>query len=143
MKRLILFIAFALSFLFVAPAFTTPVFAAKGCGSNSTFFGLKPWYASLETEEVDGHCEIAASNFSEDQLFTTVWAIVLTVLTDLFFLSGLGAVLMVIYSGFRYITSAGNVGAATQAKNTLVGSIVGLVIILAAHIIVNVILGFF
>lgn len=56
---------------------------------------------------------------------------------------GVVAVVMIIVGGFKYTTSAGDPGAVTKAKNTLIGAIVGLVIVVLAYVIVNFVIGVF
>lgn len=53
---------------------------------------------------------------------------------------GLLAILMIIWSGFRFTTSNGDPGKVKQAKMALVYSIVGLVVALLAFAIVNFVL---
>ena len=55
----------------------------------------------------------------------------------MFFIIGAIAVVMIIYSGIRYTTSAGNPAGVTAAKNSLIYSIVGLVVAILAYAIVN------
>jgi len=50
------------------------------------------------------------------------------------------AVIMIIYGGFRYITSGGDSGSVGNAKNTLIYAIVGLVIVALAQLIVHFVL---
>ena len=54
---------------------------------------------------------------------------------------GFVAVIMVIYGGFRYITSGGESGSVGNAKNTLIYAIVGLIIVALAQFIVHFALG--
>lgn len=56
------------------------------------------------------------------------------------FIVGAVAVLMIIYGGFRYITSGGDSGSVGNAKNTLIYAIVGLIIVALAQIIVQFVL---
>jgi hypothetical protein len=53
---------------------------------------------------------------------------------------GVVAVIMIIYGGFRYITSGGDSGSVGNAKNTLIYAIVGLIIVALAQIIVHYVL---
>jgi hypothetical protein len=55
-------------------------------------------------------------------------------------LVGIVAVIMIIYGGFRYITSGGDSGSVGNAKNTLIYAIVGLVIVALAQVIVRFVL---
>ncbi len=53
---------------------------------------------------------------------------------------GVVAVIMIIYGGFRYITSGGDSGNVTNAKNTILYALVGLVIVALAQFIVKFVL---
>lgn len=53
---------------------------------------------------------------------------------------GIIAVIMLIYGGFRYITSGGSSERVGSAKNTLIYAIIGLVIVALAQIIVHFVL---
>jgi hypothetical protein len=53
---------------------------------------------------------------------------------------GVVSVLMIIYGGFRYITSGGESGGVTSAKNTIMYAVIGLVIVALAQIIVRYVL---
>jgi ABC-type Co2+ transport system permease subunit len=59
------------------------------------------------------------------------------------FLLGAVAVVMVIFGGFKYVTSAGDSSAVTSAKNTILYAVVGLVVAASAYAIVNFALGRF
>lgn len=54
---------------------------------------------------------------------------------------GIIAVIMIIYGGFKYITSGGDSGNVSGAKNTLIYAIVGLIIVALAQFIVHFVLG--
>ena len=47
------------------------------------------------------------------------------------------SIIMIIYGGFRYITSGGDSGRVGNAKNTLIYAIIGLIIVALAQLIVN------
>ena len=49
---------------------------------------------------------------------------------------GIIAIIMIIYGGFRYITSGGDSGRVGAAKNSLIYAIVGLIIVAFAQLIV-------
>lgn len=53
---------------------------------------------------------------------------------------GMVSVVMIIYGGFRYITSGGDSGKVTGAKNTIIYAVIGLVIVVLAQVIVKFIL---
>lgn len=50
------------------------------------------------------------------------------------------SIIMIIYGGFRYITSGGDSGKVGSAKNTLIYAIVGLIIVALAQLIVRVVI---
>lgn len=56
-------------------------------------------------------------------------------------LVGIIAVIMIIFGGFRYITSGGDSSKVGSAKNTIIYAIVGLVIVAFAQFIVKFVLG--
>ena len=53
------------------------------------------------------------------------------------FIVGAIAVLMIIYGGFRYITSGGDATKVTAAKNTILYGLIGLIIVAVAQILVQ------
>jgi len=113
-------------------------------GDSGEFFGLKGWYEYLECDtDSNGRQTVAGSNFEKGNLTKTIWTVILTLLTDAFFIVGLVAVVMIVVGGAKFVLSAGDAGAAEKAKKTIVGAVVGLIIGLVAHLIVNTILGLF
>lgn len=60
-----------------------------------------------------------------------------TIVNVLLFIVGVIAVIMIIVSGVRYTASAGNANSVAGAKNTLMYSIIGLVVAIFAYAIVN------
>lgn len=66
-----------------------------------------------------------------------------TIINTMLFMVGMLSVVMIIYSGLRYITAHGDKEQINSAKNTLIYSIVGLVIAILAYAIVNWVMGRF
>lgn len=64
-----------------------------------------------------------------------------TITNVLLFIVGALAVIMIIFGGIRYVTSAGNSSAVTAAKNTILYAIVGLIVAFLAFAAVNWVLG--
>lgn len=54
----------------------------------------------------------------------------------------IAAVVMLIYGGFLYITSAGNTDNATKGKTAIVNALIGIVIIVLSYIIVQIVYRF-
>lgn len=66
---------------------------------------------------------------------------VITRITNIVLLAiGFISVIMLLYGGFRYIVSGGDSKKVTDAKNTILYAIIGLVIALLAYAIVNFVL---
>ena len=63
------------------------------------------------------------------------------IINILLFLIGAIAVIMIIIGGLRYVTSGGDQGQITGAKNTILYAVIGLVIAVMAFAIVNFVLG--
>jgi len=63
--------------------------------------------------------------------------ILTTITNTLLFIVGALAVIMIIFGGIRYATSAGNSSSVTAAKNTILYAIVGLIIAFLAFAVVN------
>lgn len=55
-----------------------------------------------------------------------------SVVKTLLFIIGAASVVMIIYGGFRYVTSAGEASAVKSAKDTIMYAVVGLVVALVA-----------
>jgi hypothetical protein len=64
-------------------------------------------------------------------------------LNIMYFLAGMIAVVVIIVAGIMYSTSAGDQARITKAKNLIVYSIAGLVVILSAFAITNFVTGRF
>ena len=63
--------------------------------------------------------------------------LITTIINVLLFLIGVLSVIMIIYGGFRFVTSGGSAESVKSAKNTILYSIVGLVVAILAFAIVN------
>lgn len=70
-------------------------------------------------------------------------SLIKTLINTLLFVVGALAVIMIIVSGILYVTSTGDAGRVAKAKNTLMYSIVGLVVAFLAYAIVNWVLDIF
>ena len=66
---------------------------------------------------------------------------ILTQIINIFsWIVGVVSVIMIIYGGFRYITSGGDSNGVTAAKNTILYAIIGLVIVALSQVIVQFVL---
>lgn len=64
-------------------------------------------------------------------------SIIKTIVNALLFLIGVVAVIMIIWAGVQYTTSAGDSSKVATAKNTIVYAVVGLIVAIFAYAIVN------
>ncbi|HPQ82448.1 MAG TPA: hypothetical protein PL191_01765 [Candidatus Saccharimonas sp.] len=67
----------------------------------------------------------------------SVGDIIKTVVNVLLYILGAVAVIMIIIGGIKYTTSQGDSSAVTSAKNTILYSVIGLIVALIAYAIVN------
>ena len=81
--------------------------------------------------------QTSATAVDENKLSGTVK----TILQIVIGIVGVLAVIMIIFGGIQYTTSAGDTGRVTKAKNTILYGIIGLVISLLAFAIVTWVLG--
>lgn len=92
--------------------------------------------AGIKATCTEPNCEVTKENAS-----TKANDIVADVINIFSWIVGVVSVIMVIFAGFKYITSAGDAGKVTSAKNTLLYALVGLVIVALAQAIVWFVLG--
>lgn len=62
---------------------------------------------------------------------------VVSVVNILTYIAGVIILVLIIYAGYKYISSGGDSNKVNSAKSTLIGAIVGLVIIVLAQVIVH------
>ncbi len=126
MKKIKILVAAIASFCAVSGAalFSAPVFASYSCPSGTLRAG--------ESVSNLAQCNIDKQEDNED-LISSVKTIINVVLGVL----ALVAVVMIIVGGISYTTSQGDPTKATKARNTILYSIIGLVISLLAFAIVN------
>jgi len=67
--------------------------------------------------------------------------IITTIINTMLFIAGALSVIMIIFGGLRYVTSAGNSSNVTAAKNTVMYAIIGLIVAFLAYAAVNFVLG--
>ena len=122
------------------------VFAEPGEGGSCSteFLGLRPWYYGLDgIGWMDGSCNIKSpdrglgsdGDTAGDNLAKFVWTIILNILVDLFTVAGVVALGFVIYGGYLFLRSGGDVAFATKGRKTLTAALVGLLIVTLANVI--------
>lgn len=92
--------------------------------------------AGANLDVKDTSCDSATDTAAQDKVNN-----LLTTIINLFSLIvGIVAVIMIIVGGFKYITSGGDSGNVTGAKNTILFAVVGLIIVALAQFIVRFVL---
>lgn len=95
-------------------------------------------YADAKLQVQSGLSKVSGASTGSD--LPTIASKVVNVML---FIVGILAVIMIIFSGIRYITAHGDKGQVESAKNTLIYSIVGLVVAIIAYAIVSWVTGLF
>lgn len=89
----------------------------------------------------DGACAVDDASCSNgDDAQTKVRDMIKKVINIFSLVIGVVAVIMIILGGFKYITSGGDSGNVTGAKNTILYAVIGLIIVALAQIIVRFVL---
>ncbi|GAC1570487.1 MAG: hypothetical protein NVS3B23_02360 [Candidatus Saccharimonadales bacterium] len=104
-----------------------PNIAAQAC-SGATTNSLDPTAGGDE------------SSCKGTQASDTVTNIIKIVVTIFSIIVGIAAILMIIVGGFKYVTSTGDPGKVSSAKNTILYALIGLVIVALAQFIVRFVL---
>lgn len=108
------------------PAMASAASDIQGCLSSG---------ASL-TVTAGGTCSGGSNTNGADKVNT----IVTTIVNIFSAIVGVVSVIMIIYGGFKYISSGGDSGKVTEAKNTIIYAVIGLVIVALAQFIVQFVL---
>lgn len=93
--------------------------------------------ATVQANILDKACEVDPSSDVCKSKNDKAENIVSPVVNLLFWLVGVLSVIMLIWGGIRYATSAGDSNKVTGAKNTIIYSIVGLAVALLSYAIVS------
>lgn len=117
---------------------TAPVLAPAVITHASVRSGLCEGITATESPTGQG---VNSEACATDEAGTTgINSIIKTVIDIFSLIIGAIAVIMIIYGGFKYITSAGNDSNVSAAKNTILYALIGLVIVALAQIIVRFVL---
>jgi len=128
-----LLISVAFMFSFVAPLAHAGLFDGAKNDACGAVGATKPVGSGSTKAEV---CDEDKLQKGATSLSTTLNNII----DVISILVGIAAVIMLIVSGFRYITSGGDSGKITSAKNNFIFALVGLVIVALAQTIVKYVL---
>lgn len=114
---------------------TPPPASPQEC--SQSFLGFPTWYQYLT---LDADCNIDTSNSNTSKNYIPI-LIAMGILDILLYLSGIVAVLILMYGGFQYLTSTGDSSKISAAKTTITNAIIGVVIALVASQLVGFIAG--
>ena len=123
LKSMIMIAVLAMGFAVPLALPAVPAYAATSASKNAACEGI-----GLS----GGNCGVGAE--------ARVGNLIKTIVQVLSVIVGIAAVIMVIISGFKYITSGGDTNSIASAKNTLVYAIVGLIIVAISQFIVTFVL---
>jgi hypothetical protein len=136
MKKIFLVCVLLAVFLVGGLSMPKTAFAEVAPGCSSTFLGLPAWYKYLDVGEQDGDpCAIIGPTKDGTQDFDMLAALPLIGLAIVEILTRIAAIIsvgFVMYGGFRYITSQGEPENTKSARQTIINSLIGLVISLIA-----------
>lgn len=116
--------------LFAAPMVAPVYVSALDCNGIQDCVGQ----GTDETDPNGGNSVDAETKVSE---------ITKQVINIFSWLVGIVSVIMVIVGGFQYVTSGGDSGKVTSAKNTIMYALIGIVIVALAQVMVKFVLGKF
>jgi hypothetical protein len=74
---------------------------------------------------------------NDENVNTDLPGLITIVVNTLLIIVGAVAVIMLIWGGFKYITSAGDASAVSSAKNTILYAVIGIIVAVLAYAIVN------
>lgn len=112
--------------LAVVPAVAVPAAVSAADIGNNLKCG-----SNLDTTGADCDVTEGATNLNN----------VITDIVNIFsVIVGIVSVIMIIYGGFRYVTSGGDSGNVSSAKNTIIYAVIGLVVVALAQFIVQFVL---
>lgn len=93
---------------------------------------------TVQAQAIDAACSAnPGSAICSGGSGASVESVVQIVVNILLFIVGIISVVMIIIGGIRYATSAGNASSVTAAKNTILYSIIGLIVAFVAFAVVN------
>lgn len=127
-------ITLAAVFSLAAPLALTATVSAESGGSPDINSGL---CQGVNLQAGNTGCNPANDTAANDKINT----IIKLVINIFSLVVGVVAVIMIIVGGLKYITSGGDSGNITGAKNTILYAIVGLVVVALAQFIVRFVLG--
>lgn len=119
--------------LAIAIGIVAPLAIASPAGAQDIEKNLQCG-ANLKFSMADGSCEVDNNGNTAAERIDQIVSQVINLLS---LAVGVVAVIMIIVGGFKYITSGGDSGNVTGAKNTILYAVVGLIVVALAQVIVR------
>jgi len=132
-----LMLMLTLPLMMLAPVMATGMASAVDCTGGKAAQGKPDITGSLETGVVGSTGGTTTDDCATDASDSSIGTVAGNIVNLLSLVIGAVAVIMIIYAGFRYITSGGESNGVSSAKNSLIYAIIGLVIVVLAQIIVH------
>jgi energy-converting hydrogenase Eha subunit B len=123
--------------MMATPALVPVAVAADAASSNGCGTNIADQVAQGATEASGNDVNCNDNSAGDASSLTSLARNIVNIFS---IIVGAVAVIMIIYGGFRYITSGGDSNSVGSAKNTLIYAIVGLIIVALAQIIVRFVL---
>ena len=101
-------------------------FADPPAGCAHSFFGLMPWFQYLPLHPAPD-CSLNL-DLTSSANWNQLWLVAMALVDDLLRLAGIIAVFMVLWGGFRLMTSAGEPQNIKHARETILNAIIGIAI---------------
>jgi len=112
--------------------------AAAGC--DQAFLTFPTWYRGLTT--TDGKCNIISpETVAAGGLTKFIWKIVLNILEIGLQLVGYISSLLILFGGFKFVTSSGEADGVKAAKSTITNAAIGLIISIVSVALVKLVFG--
>lgn len=105
----------------------------SSCNAKSGFLGFPTWYKYLDVQQDENGCHIITKSPTTDSVDSgVIIKIMLAVVDILLYVSGIAAVVFVVYGGFLFVVSQGEPGKLASARKTILNAVIGLIIVLLA-----------
>lgn len=132
-KTMLVSVVALLAVALLPAAIAAPAYAAADIGDcASQGVGLNG-----DLTDISGGC---TADPNADQGTRNLTSVIATVVNIISIIVGVVAVIMIIWGGLKYITSGGESGKITSAKNTIIYALIGLVVVALAQFIVRFVL---
>lgn len=143
LSKIIITLVTALLLTVAVTSVVAPQAGAQNIKSNlcgGADLSLSQDEAKCSGKDLNGDGQVTESErdgtYAEDKLNKLITQII----NVLSVIIGIVAVIMIIWGGFKFITSSGDSGNVSSAKNTVIYAIVGLIIVALAQVIVRFVL---